>query len=376
MRQELKNWGVWYVNLTGVDGFRLDAIKHIQFSYWNEWLDYVRATTGKSLFTVGEYWEYNVSDLNNYITKTNGKMSLFDAPLHLNFFNASNGGGNYDMRNIMNNTLMQQNPALAVTVVENHDTQPLQSLASPVQDWFKPLAYAFILLRQEGYPCVFYADYYGASYTDQGQTVNMASHKAIIDTLLEARRDYAYGPQNSYLDHWDQIGWTRLGDASHPDTLAVLMSDGPSGSKWMATGKANTSYFDLTGNRSDSVTTNSSGWGEFKVNGGSVSVWVEGSPASTVDVSFTCYNATTYWGQNVYVVGNIPELGSWNPAQAILLNSSAYPTWSGTIALPASTSIQWKCIKKDGNGNVVWQSGSNHNYTTPASGSGSTSTTF
>ena len=26
----------------------------------------------------------------------------------------------------------------------------------------------FILLRAEGYPCVFYADYYGADYVDRG----------------------------------------------------------------------------------------------------------------------------------------------------------------------------------------------------------------
>lgn len=67
------------------------------------------------------------------------------------------------MRRILDNTLMQQQPALAVTLVENHDTQPLQALESPVADWFKPLAYAIILLRQEGYPCVFYPDYYRAA---------------------------------------------------------------------------------------------------------------------------------------------------------------------------------------------------------------------
>jgi hypothetical protein len=44
----------------------------------------------------------------------------------------------------------------------NHDTQPLQALESVVEPWFKPLAYAFILLRREGYPCLFLPDYEGA----------------------------------------------------------------------------------------------------------------------------------------------------------------------------------------------------------------------
>lgn len=374
VRTELKNWGVWVSNNTGIDGFRLDAVKHIQFSFWNEWLDYVRTTTGKPLFTVGELWSYDASKLNNWITKTGGRASLFDAPLHLNFANAGNGGGGYDMRNILNNTLMSQQPTKAVTLVENHDTQPLQALESPVASWFKPIAYAIILLREEGYPTVFYADYYGASYTDRGgdgnlHNITIPSQKVILDKLLAARRDYAYGQQRVYFDHVDVVGWTRAGDTAHPQSLAVLVTDGPAGSKWMETGKVNTTYYDFTGNRSDLVTTNGSGWGEFKVNGGSVSVWVPQSSA-TASVHFTCQNGTTYWGQNVYVVGNQPQLGSWNTANAVLLSSANYPTWDGTVSgLPANTAVEWKCIKKDGSNNVVWQGGANNTVTTPSSGS-------
>ena len=86
--------------------------------------------------------------LQNYIKETNGVMRLFDVPLHYNFFNASNSGGNFDMRTILDNSLVKANPDMAVTFVDNHDTQPGQSLCSWVQDWFKPLAYAIILLRK------------------------------------------------------------------------------------------------------------------------------------------------------------------------------------------------------------------------------------
>ena len=53
------------------------------------------------------------------------------------------------------------------------------------------------------------------------------------------------------------------------------MSNGPGGSKWMETGKPNTSYLDITGHVKEPVHTNNSGWGEFRCNGGSVSVWIE-----------------------------------------------------------------------------------------------------
>ena len=101
------------------------------------------------------------------MSKTQRVMSLFDAPLQNNFASASKSSGNYDMRNIMNNTLMKNDPTKAVTLVDNHDTQPLQALENPVDYWFKPLAYSFILLREEGYPSVFYPDLYGATYTDK-----------------------------------------------------------------------------------------------------------------------------------------------------------------------------------------------------------------
>jgi|GEM_PF-310031 len=378
--QELKTWGQWYVNTTGVDGFRLDAIKHIKYEFFNDWLDHMRAATNQELFTVGEFWSYDKEKLHNYITKTGGRMSLFDAPLHMNFYQASTGFGNYDMRTLMDNTLMKEQPALAVTLVDNHDTQPCQALESAVQDWFKPMAYAFILLRQEGYPNVFYADYYGANYvtSDNGcnnTSITIASHKASIDKLLEARKLYAYGPQIDYLDHWDIIGWTRQGDSEHPQAMAVIMTDAAGGSKWMDVGRSNATFVDITGNRTDTVTSNNDGWAEFPVNGGSYSVWVEQIANNSVTITFSCHNGYTYFGQDVYAVGSVGELGSWDTNSAVKLSSDNYPTWSGDIPLTPDTNVEWKCIKKDG-ANVEWQNGSNNSYTTPSSGTGVTSGSF
>lgn len=272
VRQELKNWGTWYVNTAQLDGFRLDAVKHVQFSYMGEWLRDVRRSTGKNLFAVGEYWKNDRGALENYLNKTGWSMSLFDVPLHYNLYQASNSGGYYDMRRILDGTLVQAHPVHAVTFVDNHDTQPGESLESTVQPWFKPLAYALILTRESGYPSVFYGDYYGTR--DGG----IPAMRGAIDPLLEARKSYAYGKQHDYLDHPDIIGWTREGDGNHPKSgLATIMSDGPGGSKWMYVGRsrAGQTWVDLTRNRSDRVTINADGWGQFPVNGGSVSVYVQ-----------------------------------------------------------------------------------------------------
>lgn len=280
VRGEITYWGKWYLDNTKVDGFRLDAIKHISTWFFPEWIDELERHAGKDLFMVGEYWYNDINTLLWYVDAVRGKMSVFDVPLHYNFHQASKSGGNYDMRRILDGTMMQKRPTHAVTFVENHDSQPLQALESVVEPWFKPLAYAIILLRQEGYPCVFHADYYGAEYEDWGKDGNrynifMPSHRWIIDKLLYARKHYAYGPQYNYLDHWNTIGWTRLGDAEHPQGMAVIMSDGPEGYKWMEVGKPNTKFIDLTEHIKEPVYTNEWGWGEFRCLGGSVSVWVQ-----------------------------------------------------------------------------------------------------
>ena len=280
VRGELKYWGEWMLDTIGVDGFRLDAIKHIQGDFFNEWLDHLEARAGRELFTVGEYWSEDFGALSWYIGNAGGRLNLFDVPLHYNFHRASKAGGSYDMRKILDGTLMQNLPLFAVTFVDNHDTQPLQALESIVEAWFKPLAYALILLRAEGYPSIFYPDYYGANYKDRGRDGNeyeiwMTSHRWLLDRLLFARKYCAYGPQYTYFDHENIIGWTRLGSQQHPRAMAVIMSDGPGGGKWMEVGKPNATFYDITEHIKTPVQTNQYGWGEFRTNGGSVSVWLE-----------------------------------------------------------------------------------------------------
>jgi len=276
---ELKYWGEWLFDTTNIDGFRFDAVKHVSADFFQEWIEHIRHYANKDLFAVGEYWSYEVEALHNFIESTAGKVSLFDAPLHYNFHVASTAGDGYDLRQIFDNTLVKQQPALAVTLVENHDSQPLQSLESIVEAWFKPLAYALILLRQEGYPCIFYGDYYGAHYKDRANDGNeyeiwLDCHQFLLDKFLFARKTYGYGQQYDYFDHQNTIGWTRLGDDEHPGGMAVVLSNGGDGTKWMEVGQPHRTYIDITEHIHESIITNDDGWAEFRCNGGSVSVWV------------------------------------------------------------------------------------------------------
>lgn len=71
-------------------------------------------------------------------------------------------------------------------------------------------------------------------------------------------------------------------------------------------------------------------------------------------------NAATNDGENVYIVGNIPELGNWDADECTeaMLNPE-YPEWYLPVSVPAGTTIEFKFIKKDASGNVTWESGDN-----------------
>ena len=281
VREELDKWGKWYWDQVQFDGVRLDAVKHISPFFYVGWLHNLRQNTGKEIFAVGEYWAPGQLDLLlKYIEATGGSMSLFDSALHHNLHHASKAGNNYDLTTIFDNSLVGAMPDKAVTVVSNHDTQPLQALEAPVDPWFKPIAYALILLREEGYPCVFYPDLFGANYKDYGKDGNEYDiwMPAVenIDKLLKARIDYAYGIQRDYFDHPNCIGWTREGNDEHSG-CAVVISNGDNGNKTMEIGKryAGKTFYDFFEKNPAQIKINNDGWGEFFAPAGGVSVWIE-----------------------------------------------------------------------------------------------------
>ena len=260
VKEELMRFGDWFVDTVHPDGFRLDALKHIDYQFYKDWLWHMRQK--QDYFVVGEYWSGIVEELEEYLSNVDYCMSLFDVPLHYHFYECSRNRDTYDLRNLFKDTLVQRNPVHAVTFVDNHDTQPQKGLASYVYKWFKPMAYACILLREQGYPCVFYGDYYGIHYS-----------KAIpihdeLDGLLYVRRNFCYGWQNDYFEDDYQMGWTREGG------MACLFSIRQDGDKYMYVGEPfnNCFFYDIYNPHHRVYIDN--GWGRFTCKANHLSVFV------------------------------------------------------------------------------------------------------
>lgn len=280
VKDELLRWGKWYIDQTGIDGFRLDAAKHMSSSFFAEWLGGLREHAQAELFAVGEY-AGPLNLMQEFLMATQGSLSLFDFPLHDKFTTISKTPEEHDIRQIFEDTLTGVDPTHSVTFVDNHDTQALREFESDTKDWFRPHAYALILLRQEGYPCIFFPDIYGARYKDDRpdhhETEYEISPCAELPELLRIRKDYSYGMQRDFFLSPSLIGWTREGlDEKVGSGCAVLINTGETGYLDMEMGDRNKgrTLYDLVGGVGEKVVLDDKGNGRFTVNSRGVSVWV------------------------------------------------------------------------------------------------------
>lgn len=271
VREEYFKYAEWLVNELGLDGFRLDAVKHIDSEFMNDFISHIKAKAGDEFYAVGEYWLYDEAATNHYLYKTDYDMDLFDVGLHFNFQNAAKAGEDYDLRKIFDNSIVQEHPQLAVTFVDNHDSQPGQALESWVDAWFKPLAYAMVLLRKDGYPCVFAGDYYGIEGDEQNQ-----GHADYINRLIKIRQEFVFGEQKDLFQDEHCIGWVLYGDENHPGKMVVGVNNASDNALHVDMGSemAGKTFVNKLNEEQDQVVLDEDGKADFPIPGGGVAVWV------------------------------------------------------------------------------------------------------
>lgn len=103
---------------------------------------------------------------------------------------------------------------------------------------------------------------------------------------------------------------------------------------------------------------------------GQPAAWA-GHPARET-VSFSVVSDAGF-GSSIFVVGNHPDLGGWDPFRAIKLRWTAGNVWTGQAAIQAGTAIEYKFITRSlsaplyyTNSNVTWEPGDNRTTNTVA----------
>ncbi len=388
-KNDVQNKIAGYLNdLTniGVAGFRIDAAKHMPAGdlaaiksklVGNPYVYQEVIGAGSEPVIPAEYQP--VGDVTEFnFTRTLGHYFKLKAPLReLRYIGAWDGWlPSHD----------------AVTFVANHDNQRQETdHIITHKDGFNAnlLAHVFTLGWPYGYPKVMSS--FDWQSHDQGPPATGASecnngwlceHRVPAIANMVGFRNHTQA--HFYLSHvWDngnhQLAWGRGGLGY----VAINMEN--SGlNRTFSTGMPAGTYCDVISGDFDPVSKHCSGQtisidahghSNFYVDPYKAVAFHKGSRIndecvgncdnSVVNTTFSCTNAHTYLGQSVYVVGNLNELGNWDPARAVRLTPSNYPSWQGVIGLPKDRNVEWKCLKRDEHNvsvGIDWQDGGNNRF--------------
>lgn len=217
----------WLLEEVGFDGFRYDMVKG-----YGGWMvrsiqemrvvrNSGRFDAGFKPYGVGECWD-SERTIDDWLDETNiwsdNPVGSFDFPLRWRLQSMCDDYG-FSMRGLASSGVLSwDRPDQAVTFVENHDV----ARSSPIIN-DKLMAYAFILTHQ-GYPCVFWQDYFNYGLGQSGNESGIAA-------LVQVHEKYAGGAaQVLYVDDNLYI-MQRTGAPGLPGLVVVLNN----GAQWAGT---------------------------------------------------------------------------------------------------------------------------------------------
>jgi alpha-amylase len=157
---------LWWIKETGVDGIRLDAVKHIKKEFWSKFVPDVKEKSGKDdLFVMGEVFHGDPNVVADY--QRNGVETVFDLPLYYTMQETFGQGQSFQrIGERLDQDAVYPNPDGLVTVLDNHD---LPRFLSTARDTFagegeKRLKQAMAFqMSVRGIPSVYYGTEAGFS---------------------------------------------------------------------------------------------------------------------------------------------------------------------------------------------------------------------
>lgn len=281
VQEEMINWTKWLVKEVGFDGFRVDAVRHMDTGFVRRWAHEIKDfMNDDEMLMFGENWDGWTQRLDAYL-KGNGSnkhfsssnpgnyagignsMSLFDVPLHYDFQKiAGENTETKDISTLPESGLLAKSPDYAITFVDNHDTVPTEMLASYIPLHTKYQAYVYILLNTKGIPCVYYRDFYKgnalpASAKDPYTNTHTNEMNFNLKRLVKLRNEFVYGHMQYFKGH--KILGAKIQGRNNNGGIVYLIknNNGPSqslqiptdGKEWvLVAGHGRKDRFELTGN--------------------------------------------------------------------------------------------------------------------------------
>ncbi len=166
---------LWWIDETGIDGFRLDTMRHVPHEFWISFSEAIKSEH-PDFFLLGEVWDQNVKTLESYHQA--GIDSLTNYSLFNGIENAFRTMPNmFSLVNALNKESGFSNPDLNAIFIDNHDNSRFMSLNPRMSIEYTKQALTFIY-SYPAIPVVYY-----------GTEIGMAG---------------AYDPENRYFMDWAQ----------------------------------------------------------------------------------------------------------------------------------------------------------------------------
>jgi alpha-amylase len=246
-RQHLFDWIRWFDKQTGVDGYRIDAAKHMPFDFQEGALYQVQEGMGQKRFAMAEYYDGNPNTLAYYVGATHRRTSVLDFTTFFNILrNIEVQGGYFDMRQLGYNRFMDFEKA--ITFVNTHDTF---ERGNGLEIFTRAnLCYAFTL-SAANYPCVFWKDLYD----------NNGVSRPYLANLIWISHTFARGAQ---IERWADNNLYVLEREGNLLT-GINNDEGAWRTEWVQTGfGSNVHLHDYAGHQPDAWT-NQDGWVQISV---------------------------------------------------------------------------------------------------------------
>nr|WP_175384471.1 alpha-amylase family glycosyl hydrolase [Bacillus sp. FJAT-27225] len=188
VRKFLLDAAKWWINETGVDGYRLDTVRHVPVSFWEEFSKEVKAQK-EDFYLIGEVW----TDDPNYIAQYDkaGIDGFVDFPLHEQLreaFAKPDQTLDWLFSTAARNKVLYEDPYLMGTFIDNHDMvrftrEVLLAKEDPVARWKLALAYMY---TAPGIPIIYYGSEIamdGANDPDNRRLMDFTADNGLVEYI-------------------------------------------------------------------------------------------------------------------------------------------------------------------------------------------------
>lgn len=219
----------WWAQQTGVDGFRIDTVKHVYRSFWQQFNQAMHQHSGSQFMLLGEIYDGRPEFMANYLNE--GMDSAFDFPLY--YAIKDTFGQGQSMRRlgeVFGKDGAYANAQMLSPFIDNHDVP--RFLHSAGSDGRRNLMQAMALIMTiRGFPTLYYGTEVGLpGGPDPDNRRDMDFNRdpelrQYLKQLIQIRKSQRALRRGRQLEMWqdnDVYAFTRLTEVAQEEVICAF----------------------------------------------------------------------------------------------------------------------------------------------------------